>query len=107
MFATVMPLPAAKPPGRSRFSYEDVTAEISKAVAHAPRGTKKSLAAACGVDSAGFSHRMTGYRGERFTVEQLGAIADELQAPTGWPFLSWTDAEAYDALRRIIDGAKK
>lgn len=107
MLSKQVPLAAAKPPSRSRFSYEAVTEEIARAVAASPRGTKKALASACGIDAAGFSHRMTGYRGERFTVEQLGAIADELGAPSFWPFAAWSEGEAYDALRKIIDGAKK
>jgi hypothetical protein len=40
------------------------------------------------MDDSAFSHRLVGER-SRFTLEQLGAIADALDAPPGWPFVPW------------------
>lgn len=31
-----------------------------------------------------------------YSVEELGRIAELFDAPTGWPFISWKDGEAFD-----------
>ncbi len=102
----VMPLPAGRPPGPDAYTYAEVTREIARYLAKAPRGTKKQFAAACGIDAPGFAHRMTEYRGERFTIEQLGAIAEVAAAKVPWPFVSWETAEAFDAFRKLLEKAK-
>lgn len=48
----------------------------------------KELAAAADMSESTFSHKMAG-RNTRFTVNELGLIADHLRAPPGWPFYPW------------------
>lgn len=77
-----------KTPQATRYPYADVLAEVQRVVAAQPRGTSKALAAVCNLHSAGFSERLRG-GGKAFSIEQLGAIADALGAPAGWPFVEW------------------
>jgi hypothetical protein len=78
-----------QPEQPSRYSYNEVVAEVARVLETMPRGTQKVLAIACNLDSPGFTNRMA-KAGSRFTLEQIGALADALQAPPGWPFLSWS-----------------
>lgn len=85
-----------------RYAYAAVTKEIARVMEAMPRGTKKRLAAAAGLDQSAFRHRMQEYRNERFSYEEIGAIAAELNAPPGWPFIDWKLAEAVAAHRKLI-----
>jgi hypothetical protein len=41
-------------------------------------------------DEARFDwYKKANLRGSQFTIEELGRIADILDAPPGWPFLPW------------------
>jgi hypothetical protein len=90
------------PAGPTRYSYEKVIGHLEAFLTRAPRGMRKRLAASAGIDHPGFSHRMTGRAGMRFSIEQLGAMAAEVDAPDGWPFLSWEDAETVRAVKTLV-----
>ena len=83
-----------------RVTYADVTANISEWLATQPRGTKKALAAALGIDKTGLSHRMSGRY--QFDVEQLLLVAQFAKAPPGWPMVAWTLAERLEALETLL-----
>lgn len=85
-----------------RYSYAAVTKEIGRVVEPMKRGTKKRLAAAAKMSASDFRHRMTEYRNERFSFEEIGAIAEELDAPPGWPWLKWETAEAVESHRKAL-----
>ena len=81
-------------------TYADVTANISEWLATQPRGTKKALAAALGIDKTGLSHRMSGRY--QFDVEQLLLVAQFAKAPPGWPMVAWSLAERLEALETLL-----
>ena len=84
-----------------------VVAEIRKYLEQAPRGTAKRLAEAAGMDHAGFSNRLHEQRGMRFNYEQLGAIADAIEAPPGWPLVKWNVGEAVAAVMRLTESDRE
>lgn len=100
-----MPERLPLPPGPYRYVYKDVTREIGRYIAKSPRGTKKDLAAATGMDHTAFAHRMAGRY--RFSFEQIGAIAEAAKAPPGWPWLPWVEAEAFAAFRQLLANSQK
>jgi len=81
---------------RSRYSYEAVVLEIERMLARMGHGSHSRAAELLGWTTSQFAKRMagTGLTGERFRLEHLGALADWAQAPMGWPFVSWEQAEA-------------
>lgn len=85
-----MPPRRAKSPPESRYSYDRITEEIQSAIERTKRErpgfTQKDVASYCNLTEQQFSHRMSGIR-VWFKVEDLGAIADFLRAPPGWPFV--------------------
>jgi hypothetical protein len=85
-----MPKQLPTPTPESRYSYrraaDEVAAEIDERTDLEGPGFQKQVAGAIGLDESAFSHRLTGVK-SKFTIEQLGAIADFLQAPPGWPFV--------------------
>lgn len=85
----------------SRYSHSMVVAEIRSYLETAPRGTAKKLAEIAGMDHAGFSNRLHEQRGMRFNYEQLGAIADAIGAPPGWPLVNWKIGEAVATVMRL------
>ena len=99
-----MPERLPPPPGPVRYSHDAVTKEIAAYLRGAPRGTKKAMAAACGLDHTGFSHRLAGRM--RFSFEHIGAIAEVARAPLGWPWIRWTDAKAFEAFRAMVASAR-
>jgi hypothetical protein len=102
---SVSGVPTATPPPRTgRYSLNAARKEIVKVISQQPRGTKKRLAISLGLEPDGLSHRLSG----RFelTIEQIGVIADELDAPTGWPWIPWDLGEAFDAAHRAWNARK-
>lgn len=75
-----------------------IVSEIRTYLAGAPRGTAKRLAETAGMDQSGFSNRLNEQRGMRFSYEQLGAIADAIGAPPGWPLVRWQVGEMVAAI---------
>jgi hypothetical protein len=95
-----MPKPLPNELPRSRYSYEAVTLEIERILSSRKRGAKAVAARACNLRPQAFSQRLRGLE-SKFKVEHFGAIADSLNAPPGWPFVSWELAEEReDALRK-------
>lgn len=95
-----------------RYTYAAVRSEIEAFLKDkgrgGGRGASKRLAGALDLDAPGFRHKLIEYRGERFTVEQLGAIADAANAPVGWPFVPWEDGrDLQDAERFVRRAAEK
>jgi hypothetical protein len=78
-----------------------IAEELRQYLEHAPRGTAKRLAEAAGMDHAGFSNRLHEHRGMRFNYEQIGAIADAIGAPPGWPLVKWNVGEALATVLRL------
>jgi hypothetical protein len=76
-----------------RYSAKHVSLEIAAAIARKGRGTHKALAAHMGWTSQQLSHRLA-VDTTRWKVEEIGAIADFMRAPPGWPFVAWDVAEA-------------
>lgn len=77
-------LPTPTPAGR--YTYRRVVVAISEQIDARGFGAQKAAAAAVGLDESGFSHRLAGVK-SRFTIEQLGALADHWEMPEGWPFV--------------------
>lgn len=89
-------------------AYRAITDEIEAHLNRSDRGEQKRLAAAAGIDSAAFRHRMDEYRGERFSYEELEAIRREARKPPGWPYVreseivTGEEAETLQALRKLL-----
>jgi hypothetical protein len=92
------PLPDGLP--ESRHSYAEVVHEIRRQLDERGRGAYKDAAAACLMPPPAFSQRLRG-KHSRLEVEHLGALADFLGAPKGWPLISWALAkDMADALKK-------
>jgi hypothetical protein len=81
--------------------------EIVRYIETHGRGTRKRLAGAAGVTQSDFTHKITQYRrpkaspestGERFSVEQIGAMSAEAGVGPGWPFVTRRQAAVLAAL---------
>jgi hypothetical protein len=75
-----------------RYTYEAVILELQILLKKKGHGSKKLAAATADLLPTQFSKRLRGSP-ERFTIEQLGRIADWAKAPPGWPFIPWEHAE--------------
>lgn len=95
-----------KTPPDSRYSYTQVVAEIEKRL-KTKYGTQALVARALGTDSGSVRHKLNEREGSRFSVEEIGVIADTLDAPAGWPWLSWDDALRFEAYRRLPPAARE
>lgn len=82
-------------PRTGRYNYPDAAYEIERWCS-VERGRKKRLAAALGLDQTLISPRLRGSGKAKFSIEQIGVVADEAGAPTGWPFVTWERAAAAD-----------
>lgn len=90
-----MPRSLPSPPPPSRYAYRRIVEEIEAQIDIRGVGAQKAVAAYVNLDESAFSHRLTGVK-SKFTVEQLGAIADFWKAPAGWPFIPWVEADTRD-----------
>jgi hypothetical protein len=98
MLAAAMPK-LLEPPRLGRYTYEKAAFEVQR-WCDEERGRRKRLAAALGIHPTSFSPRLRGIKA-KFSIEQLGVIADEARAPDGWPFISWERAQAMaDSLKK-------
>lgn len=100
----------------ARYGYRAVTKEIQAFIDARPRGTQQRLAEAAFPKASpqdatsAFRHCMDEYRGERFSFEEVGRIAEaagrlagrDVGAPAGWPFLQWGLAEAAESVLRAV-----
>ncbi len=82
-------------PERSRYSYEQICLEIESRLSK--RGMQARAAEACLLATPQFNKRLHRTSTERFEIEHLGAIADFLRAPPGWPLIPWHVAERMEA----------
>ena len=87
-----MPKRLPRPTPKSRYNYVRIARAISRELDARPVGEQKLVAEAAGLDESAFSHRMVGAR-SRFTIEQLGCIADHWKMPPGWPFVDEPPSE--------------
>lgn len=76
---------------QARFDYEAITARIAEACERAGKPAKQVYEAA-GLTGDRWYRKMTG-RGSTFTLDELGRVADALEAPPAWPFVDWDRAE--------------
>ncbi len=61
-----------------------------------------------GIEPPDFSHCMSADRpSDKFTLEEYGAIAEELDAPPGWPFVDWETGDKLRAVRKLMAPEKK
>jgi len=97
----------APQPGTSRYPHSAIALEIERILDRGERGTKKRAAQAAGLDPSSLRNRITEREGYRFSVDEIGAIAQELGAPTGWPFVPWEEGERWDAFRTLMEHAPK
>lgn len=93
----MMPRTAKSRPPPGRYTLDRATLEIEEQLRRRGRGAQKEVALAIGLDEQAFSHKMRGGK-TRFTVEEIGRIADYWNAPRGWPWVSWGEGEIIDAL---------
>jgi hypothetical protein len=84
-------------------TYTVIAARIQERLGR-ERGTQARLAEALDMDSGSFRHHMNRREGMVFDVEQLATIARVLEAPPGWPWLSWDDAEKFAAFKKLVAG---
>jgi transcriptional regulator with XRE-family HTH domain len=101
-FVAVMPSQERPPATTETYpSYTTIVARIQAELGK-KRGTQARLAEALGMDSGSFRHHMNRREGMAFDVDQLATIARVLEAPPGWPWLTWDDAEKFAAFRRLV-----
>jgi hypothetical protein len=94
-------------PPAPRYTYPRVTDEIEAALKRSPRGTQARLSEVLDMDSGTFRNTMKSREGARFSIEQLGVIADRLKAPKGWPWLTWDEAKLYEAFLKLPPSARE
>jgi hypothetical protein len=80
-----------------RYPFDEVTAEIRRVLGWYPEGIYKRLNNLLGY-SPGSRALSQGLRGVDAQTDfiQIGVIADEINAPTGWPFIRWEEAKSRD-----------
>lgn len=101
-FAVPMPSPERPPASAETYpSYTTIASRIQKRL-DAKRGTQARLAEALDMDSGSFRHHMNRREGMAFDVDQLATIARVLEAPPGWPWLDWDDAEKFAAFKKLV-----
>jgi hypothetical protein len=83
-----------------RYSYARAMKELEAKLQERKRGSHKAAASALGMKPPDFSKRLNEVEGARFTVEELGLIADHFQAPPGWPCVEWMHAEELERAYR-------
>ncbi len=101
--------PRKLPPGPVRVRYGDVVKNVEDYLSHpdTPADMRKRFEHATGLDHGSFSHRMSEYRNERFQIEHFGAMMHEANAPWPWPFVSWADADDFQAFKRFAARGKR
>jgi hypothetical protein len=87
--------PRPPAPRVGRYSVGRAAGEVERHIQSAKkRGTHVRAAEALGISSQQLSHRIDGTY--KFTIEELGILADHFRAPPGWPFIPWEEAEQRD-----------
>jgi hypothetical protein len=101
--------PRKLPSGPLRFRYRDIVRNVEEYLQAptTPPNMRKRFEQVCELDHGSFSHRLTEYRNERFVVEHFGAMAHEARAPEPWPWVSWDEAERYQAFKKLASSHKR
>jgi hypothetical protein len=89
-----MPIPR-KPRPLGRYSRTKVILEIEEQFRRRGRGSKKALAAGLGFKPPEITKRQNDDEAH-WNFEELGRVAEEWQAPAGWPFIPWDEAYQRD-----------
>lgn len=98
-----LPMSSSPPPPASAETYPSYTTIAARIQARLDkRGTQARLAKALEIDSGSFRHHMNRRAGMQFDIDQLATIARVLEAPPGWPWLDWDDAEKFAAFKRLV-----
>lgn len=97
--APVLTTPKPPEPRVGRYSMARASAEVARVIQRKKeRGLHVRVARELNISSQQFSHRCAARYD--FTLEELGIVADVLNAPPGWPFIPWEEAEERDAAWR-------
>lgn len=96
------------PAGKLRISYEEIVARIVWFIdeKEPENGWRKRFYEATNLTHPGFSQRCSEYRGQRFTIEHLGAMAAAANWPEPFPFVEWDDASAFDAMKKLMKATR-
>lgn len=86
------------PPGR--YSLRKVALEIDEQLRIRGRGSQKEAAGALGITEQAFSAKLRGVH-SNWSVDEIGRLADYWDAPSGWPWIPWKEAEIRDAIAKI------
>jgi hypothetical protein len=89
-----------KSPVASRYSVRDAAHEVVRVAKRIGRGSRKGLALGIDLTESQMSAKARGVN-DGFTVEQLGMFANFLDAPAGWPWVPWDEANLIAALPRL------
>lgn len=84
----------------SRYSVAEARREVQRVVGRLGRGAQKAVALGIGLEEPAMSAKLRGVHDE-MTVEQLGKVANLLQAPAGWPWVLWPEEEFLRALPHL------
>lgn len=93
-----MPRRPKPPPGR--YTLAKVSREIEDRIRIKGRGSQKEAANALGITEQAFSAKLRGVE-TNWNVEEIGQLADFWDAPPGWPWITWSEAELRDNVRKL------
>lgn len=89
--------PTRKPRPLGRYTLRKVILELEEQFTRRGRGAKKALAAGIGLRPSEITKRQNDDEAH-WSIEDLGRVADEWDAPAGWPFITWDEADERDKL---------
>jgi hypothetical protein len=85
----------------SRYSVLTAGREVRRILARLGRGSQRRVALEVGLNEQQMSAKLRGET-DRFTVEQLGQIANVLDAPAGWPWVPWEERELLRREEKLV-----
>lgn len=88
------------PEVESRYSFRGAVREIQRLIERLGRGAQKAVALGIGINEQQMSAKLRGVTDE-MTLEQIGKVASLLDAPVGWPWVPWAEADLLPALPRL------
>lgn len=89
-----------KPLVVARYSISDAAAEVIRVSNRIGRGARKGIALGIGLNEQQMSAKLRDVY-DHFTVEQLGQIANFLEAPSGWPWVPWPEDDLIASVSRL------
>jgi hypothetical protein len=87
--------PTRQPRPLGRYSLQKVILELEEQFRRRGRGSKTALAVDLGFRPPEITKRQDDEEAH-WNLEDLGRVADAWEAPTGWPFIPWDEAELRD-----------